>query len=129
MRNRCFLSAIVIILTYSFVPLNENYDCYKFKKGVFRYEGAPLVGKTKVIRNDYEQIEWINDSTKLNLTIVWKSNCEFLLIPKEKIDSNFSTKDTMFVTITKILSDSSYAFKSKIGNVITYSKMVKISDL
>lgn len=128
MINKCFLSTIVIILTYSFVPLSENDNCYKFKKGVFRYEGAPLVSKTKVIRNDNEQIEWINDSTKLDLKIVWKSDCEFLLIPKTKLDSNFSTKDTMFVTITKILSDSSYAFKSKVGNIITYSKMVKISD-
>ncbi|MFD1614062.1 hypothetical protein [Gelatiniphilus marinus] len=84
MKNHIFV--ILIMLSFNFY--GQEKICSNFKTGKFQY--ADLKYKDwKISRNDSIQIE-LNTKTRLKLynSIVWKSDCEFVLTCYKALNTN-----------------------------------------
>jgi len=68
-----------------------------------------LYAGLSIVRNDSLQIERVDSLTTI-MRIVWKSDCEYYLIPV-KVDNRkyqYVLGDTLLVQIVTILSDSTF---------------------
>jgi len=118
MKNTFFLAACIV-----FAACNTTIqgDADRFKTGVFEIPAGKGYEKTVLIRKDSLQIESYTTTSSDGLTttthvdtlfIKWHNNFSYTLrmkSPKKSID-----KDPIYVQFTKV-TDSSYAFKAKIG--------------
>ena len=116
--------SLLIIYLLFFQP--QQNSCANFYQGKFAYENKK---ELKIYRTLNEQIEFIGDSIATTFSIKWVNNCNYILIPKKVIYEMKIydlPKDTIFVYITEILSDSSYRYKAVVNNSETIDTIYKV---
>lgn len=124
MKKNIFLFFVIITITNSYC---QNKQCSDFRTGKFEYTN-PSYSEWKVIRTDSTQTE-INSNTKIELkaTIIWKSDCEYVLT-YEKI-TNSDLKDLIgkkvFVEIFEI-ENKKFKYHSKLDDMEITTEMIKV---
>jgi hypothetical protein len=102
--------------------------CGNFHEGVFVYKEAEFSGGF-VIRTETKQTETSGDSLKVESTIIWDSDCSYKLVfigAYSKFREVEVPQDTVYVTITEVLSDSSYRYKAVVNGSVTEYTMIKL---
>ncbi len=121
------ISFTFFLITLFSIGYSQNNQCSDFKTGKFEYTN-PNYSEWKVIRTDSTQTE-INSKTGIELkaTIIWKSDCEYVLT-YEKI-TNSDLKDLIgkkvFVEILEI-QNQKFKYHSKLETVEITSEMIKV---
>ena len=102
--------------------------CGNFHEGVFVYQEAEFRG-TMVVRTETQQTETSGDTIVIESHIIWDSDCSYKLAvvaAYSKTRTLEIPQDTIYVTITEILSDTSYRYKAVVsGNVMEHT-MIKL---
>lgn len=121
------ISFAVFLITLFSVGYSQNNQCSDFKTGKFEYTN-PNYSEWKVIRTDSTQTE-INSKNgiELNATIIWKSDCEYVLTYEKITNSDLKNLigKKVFVEILEI-QNRKFKYHSKLDTMEITSEMIKV---
>lgn len=115
------------LITSITIGYSQRKQCSDFKTGKFEYTD-PKYSEWKVVRTDSTQTE-INtkNGIELKATIIWKSDCEYVLTYEKVI--NLDRKDfigkKVFVEIIEI-QNQKFKYYSKLDTMELTSEMMKV---
>lgn len=107
---------------------NSTRDCENFRVGKFKYSDGVANG-VSILRTNDQQIETINGEIHYIFKMEWSGDCQYILIPQTRLYNSIETKicnDTVFVSITNVLSDSLYEFNAISKGLVTKGRVIKI---
>jgi hypothetical protein len=118
---------IVFLITITTKIQAQKKQCSDFKIGKFEYTN-PKYSEWKVVRTDSTQTE-INskNGVELKATIIWKSDCEYVLTYEKVINTdrkNLIGKQ-VFVEIIEI-QNQKFKYHSKLDTMELTSEMMKV---
>lgn len=119
--------ASILFFLIAFTSYGRTTNCSQFKTGIFKYAN-PIYTEWQISRTDSTQVEISSISgIEVYSSVVWKSDCEFVLTCNKVKNADSETLLGKIVTVKIIkTTNNSYTCNSKSNDFDLELEMIKI---